>query len=221
VRYSLDSRFEVDLVISRLSYLSSWVTPAELKAAIEDARSALAGAPRAVPQTRSAAAFGGATRGSPLTGGTAQTGDTPRPFVERGGLSASSTQSAAQQSTQQVQQIVQPVIAARPSLTLQELQEAAVQALSANNTAVSSALSQTTNWKLDGDTITADIESAFLFQQLAKENAVIAALIYDLWGRHVRFTVHKSEESVAVEKTYPERVEFLRRHFKGTVSEES
>ncbi|MDR1785218.1 MAG: hypothetical protein LBR23_01955, partial [Spirochaetaceae bacterium] len=39
----LDPRFEVDLAVTRLSYLSSWVTPGELKAAIEEVRAALGG----------------------------------------------------------------------------------------------------------------------------------------------------------------------------------
>jgi DNA polymerase-3 subunit gamma/tau len=65
-RFSLDPRFELDLAVSRIAYLSSWVTPGQLKTAIDDTRKLLAGAPQE---------------------------NKPLPFAERGGFP---TQSAAQ-----------------------------------------------------------------------------------------------------------------------------
>ena len=44
IRYSVSPRFELETAVSKLTWLSKWVSPAELKEAIEDARSVL-GAP--------------------------------------------------------------------------------------------------------------------------------------------------------------------------------
>ena len=41
IRYSLSPRFELETAISKLCWLNKWVSPLELRAAVEDARSAL------------------------------------------------------------------------------------------------------------------------------------------------------------------------------------
>ncbi|MDR1025374.1 MAG: DNA polymerase III subunit gamma/tau [Treponema sp.] len=43
IKYSVSPRFELETVVSKLSWLKSWVPPAELRAAVEDARRALGG----------------------------------------------------------------------------------------------------------------------------------------------------------------------------------
>ena len=47
IRYSLSPRYELELAFSRLSWLSQYVSPAEVKAAIDKAQHLLAGAPAA------------------------------------------------------------------------------------------------------------------------------------------------------------------------------
>jgi DNA polymerase-3 subunit gamma/tau len=41
IRYSVSPRFEVETLVSKLSWLKSWIPPAELKTAVEEARRAL------------------------------------------------------------------------------------------------------------------------------------------------------------------------------------
>ena len=50
IRYSLSPRYELELAFSRLSWLSDYVSPVEVKAAIDRARALLQGAPEPVPQ---------------------------------------------------------------------------------------------------------------------------------------------------------------------------
>ena len=50
IRYSLSPRYELELAFSRLSWLSDYVSPVEVKAAIDRARALLQGAPQPVPQ---------------------------------------------------------------------------------------------------------------------------------------------------------------------------
>jgi DNA polymerase-3 subunit gamma/tau len=49
IKYSVSPRFEVETVVSKLSWLKNWVPPAELKAAVEEARHALGGGNRDRP----------------------------------------------------------------------------------------------------------------------------------------------------------------------------
>jgi DNA polymerase-3 subunit gamma/tau len=45
IRYSLSPRFELETAVSKLCWLDKWISPAELRNAVEAARSILAGAP--------------------------------------------------------------------------------------------------------------------------------------------------------------------------------
>jgi DNA polymerase-3 subunit gamma/tau len=53
IRYSLSPRFELELAVSKLCLLDRWISPAELREAVEAAREALAGrvVPAAPPET--------------------------------------------------------------------------------------------------------------------------------------------------------------------------
>jgi DNA polymerase-3 subunit gamma/tau len=68
IRYSVSPRFELETVVSKLSWLSRWVSPPELKAALDNAQSALSGQ---VAHNNQAASVGGQGRVS-------------RPFAEGG-----------------------------------------------------------------------------------------------------------------------------------------
>lgn len=50
IRYSLSPRYELDLLFSRMCWLCDYVSPAEVKKAIDAAQSLLAGAPASAPQ---------------------------------------------------------------------------------------------------------------------------------------------------------------------------
>ncbi|MFA6856575.1 MAG: DNA polymerase III subunit gamma/tau [Treponema sp.] len=52
IRYSLSPRYELELAFSRLCWLSQYVSPAEVKAAIDSAHALLSGTAAAVPQTK-------------------------------------------------------------------------------------------------------------------------------------------------------------------------
>ncbi|MDR2479342.1 MAG: hypothetical protein LBD48_08530, partial [Treponema sp.] len=67
IRYSVSPRFELETAVSKLSWLSQWITPVELKALLEQARGALhaAGAPADTAITSG----GGGGAGRPLAEG--------------------------------------------------------------------------------------------------------------------------------------------------------
>ena len=229
VRYSLEPRFELELAVSRIAYLASWVSPVELKAAIEDARAALS------PARDGAGQFGGARPG-------AQTGGGGRPFVERGGPNAGFERSAARQfqpaqtesapasardfGFRHSEQTPERAITPNPLLTAQELREAVLKVLSTRSAVLSSALTQTSDWVFEADAVVARAETGFLVQQLAKDSQTIASCIKEVWGKDARFVVRKVEvenengKNAGGEKKLPELVEWYRTTYKGTVMEE-
>jgi len=71
IRYSVSPRFELETVVSKLSWLDKWVSPAELRAAIEGAQAVLRG-------NAAAGAQGG------LSGPFVQGGSSPRPGEDKG-----------------------------------------------------------------------------------------------------------------------------------------
>jgi DNA polymerase-3 subunit gamma/tau len=80
IRYSVSPRFELETVIAKLSWLSCWVTPAELKAAMEKAQNALGGP---------ASAKGGLSRPLAQGAGEAPGGGPPQPARhDHGGASS-------------------------------------------------------------------------------------------------------------------------------------
>ncbi|MDR1107194.1 MAG: DNA polymerase III subunit gamma/tau [Treponema sp.] len=79
IRYSVSPRFELETVISKLSWLDRWIPPPELKAAVEEARTALglkdmAARPAAFPE-KSAGAGETAGQNPPLPGETGTEGE--------------------------------------------------------------------------------------------------------------------------------------------------
>ena len=71
VRYSISPRFELETVVSKLAWLTHWVSPPELAAAVNAARGVLAGQPGAqVSHNEHSAARGDTAR--PLAGGGAR-----------------------------------------------------------------------------------------------------------------------------------------------------
>jgi DNA polymerase-3 subunit gamma/tau len=228
VRYSLEPRFELELAVSRIAYLASWVSPVELKAAIEDARAAMGPV-----RGGGAAQFTGAQQ-SGFAGGGA------RPFVERGGQNAGFEWSAARQfqpaqtenapqsardfGVRRNEQAAMRQITANPSLPVRELREEVLKVLSTRSAVLSSALAQTSDWVFETDTVIARAETGFLVQQLAKDSQTIASCIKDVWGKDARFVVRKieveNEKNTGGEKKLPELVEWYRTTYKGTVMEE-
>jgi DNA polymerase-3 subunit gamma/tau len=59
LRYSLSPRFELETAVSKLCWLDRWISPQELRAAVESARSALGSAPAASPERDAASRTAG------------------------------------------------------------------------------------------------------------------------------------------------------------------
>ncbi|MBO4546481.1 MAG: hypothetical protein J5700_02770, partial [Treponema sp.] len=201
IRYSLSPRYEIDLAFSRLCWLKEYVSPSEVKVAIDQARSLLASAP--------AANAGGGTGQAPY-GGTpsgfsdgAETGfsGAPKEFHF-----ASLEQSAPQQVTQMPQDA-------------DLIKDALISSLSLEDESLASLLKNTGEWTFDGQKICAQISDAFQKTRIESKVASIKARAKQLWGRDVLFEVLVCAEQAPVEERVqiPAEVETLVKVFKGEI----
>ena len=201
IRYSLSPRYEIDLAFSRLCWLKEYVSPSEVKVAIDQARSLLASAP--------AASAGGGTGQAPY-GGTpsgfsdgAETGfsGAPKEFHF-----ASLEQSAPQQVTQMPQDA-------------DLIKDALISSLSLEDESLASLLKNTGEWTFDGQKICAQISDAFQKTRIESKVASIKARAKQLWGRDVLFEVLVCAEQAPVEERVqiPQEVETLVKVFKGEI----
>jgi DNA polymerase-3 subunit gamma/tau len=92
IRYSLSPRFELETAVSKLCWLDKWVSPVELRAAVEAARSVLDGQPAfgrssasggSIPGNFPQGADHGASRVTPT--GNAEGSNSPGTFLDRPG----------------------------------------------------------------------------------------------------------------------------------------
>ena len=68
IRYSLSPRYEIDLAFSRLCWLKEYVSPSEVKVAVDQARSLLGAAPAASAPATNAPSFNAAENVPPAGG---------------------------------------------------------------------------------------------------------------------------------------------------------
>ncbi|MDR3312369.1 MAG: DNA polymerase III subunit gamma/tau [Spirochaetaceae bacterium] len=201
VRYSLNPRSEVELGVSRLCTLSSWVSAPELRAAIEQAKKAL---------RQDTASFSG--------------GEFPDQNVPPPGGRAPETPGTRPWRSTNTSPVDAPPPAANPNLSPDELKAAALQELSRTNRNLTAAsLAKTSAWQIDGAVVRMETDSEFLAQQVGKDGAPVSQILSALLGRQVaarcvRPAGEKSAPPVAApDDALLPQAEMVLRMFKGTV----
>jgi DNA polymerase-3 subunit gamma/tau len=199
VRYSLNPRYEVDLAVSRLCWLSSWVSAGEVKAAIDDAKNLLLGAgavPLGQAMVQAPANF---QRQYPATIPSASAAIPPAPAA--------------------------PLIA-NPDLSVEELRALALSRMEESREMTAAVLSQTSAWTASPDraVISMLADSEFVVKQVVKDAAYIADLLTALWGHKTGIEIKgksaSAEEASEMPKTIPLQAEIVCKVFKGSILEE-
>jgi DNA polymerase-3 subunit gamma/tau len=223
IRYSLNPRAEVDLAVSRLCWLFTWVSPAELKTAIEKARQVLcAGNEQSTPSISAGAAKSLTTRllsTEPSVASDKGISDRNNPFPF-GLADAKFSQPSVSTRYGQISK-AQETVHANPALTLEQLRETAVAQLSNSHAMLAAALSQTRQWAFDDNIVSVGVESDLSLQQLTAHGTDVSRLFTSLWGKETRFIAVKAEAArhTAKKKLMSPDTEMLCRVFKGTVVE--
>jgi DNA polymerase III subunit gamma/tau len=215
IRYSLNPRYELELVFSRLCWLDQYASPAEVKTAVDRARQLLAGAAgtpgtpgmQTVPASMPAATPAAVRQSSvPVFRALSAEQDQPpppRPFESGGAVPP--------------EQAAAPAV---PADTGSDLRTRAIAGLTANDALLAASLMQTGTWERNGDTITAPIESAFQQIQLESQSARLSEYLTKLSGQKTIFHVVGKSSSAAknADTNAPPPVQLLCRIFKGSIT---
>ncbi|MCR5046307.1 MAG: DNA polymerase III subunit gamma/tau [Treponema sp.] len=232
IRYSLSPRYEIDLAFSRLCWLKEYVSPSEVKVAVDQARSLLAGAP-----VQASPASGGSFGTNPPGGNPpgfnygAENGQSgaPKEFHFAPLVSARKTEApsfSGQGDFQEETQNFEPPVEqddspkAMPS-NLQEAKEelAAAIGLKDDDGALASLVKYTDDWSFDGQKISARISDAFQKSRIDEKLGTIQNRALALWGKRIlfEFYVPVEEKSHDAPVETPKEVDLLVKVFKGEI----
>lgn len=236
IRYSLSPRYELELAFSRLSWLSQYVSPAEVKVAIDKTKAVLlqnaqpqmqsqpqkprifiSPEPEVAPQAGNRSFSNGGAE--PPNQAAAQSVENFSSFENYApeGSYAPDDMGFSQQETSVPEQNPQPAEFVRD---MQALKKTILSELSkSEKTAIlATTLIQTAEWVLDGNTVKTTVASNFTQSQLQKQAAQISAIISQYYGENLQFSV--SIKQAAKENNLenaPYEVQLLCSIFRGQI----
>ena len=236
IRYSLSPRYEIDLAFSRLCWLGEYVSPAEVKQAVDKARALLESPPQNATQAQ------GGTQQS-FSGGAenAQSG-APKEFhfaplrfsqelnsanlaeansilqnsnSENSGEQNFSEQDSARQNTQENS----PRQGFAQDAPIDDsLRGKAIAALLVDDEVSASLLKNTKNWRASGETILAEVSDEFQKNQIDAKIQIINKAVSAAFGENYFFQARVAAASEQNSQTeIPQVVNTLCKVFKGTI----
>lgn len=246
VRYSLSPRYEIELAFSKLCWLKGYVSPAEIKKAVDSAQSLLLktensaqgiSAPNHSPQQGNPpiATFNALSKTSGGDSAYSNRTETPHehssPFYNGGALPPKTKEAEPE--------VPSPVFSAQvetdgtaagkqadADTALENVFQGSMEAVKAKVIAmtaiddafISTGLLQTGDWILNNGTVQTTIESAFQKSQLEAKSADIAEYISIILGQNVSFSVTQAQtKPEPVRQEIPEQVNIIAKTFKGTI----
>ncbi|MBR5097535.1 MAG: DNA polymerase III subunit gamma/tau [Treponema sp.] len=219
IRYSLSPRYEIDLAFSRLCWLKEYVSPSEVKVAIDQARSLLASAPA-----------GGTPGGNPPgfnQGAENGQSGAPKEFHFASLEQFSARDDAPQQFDAppfEPEAFSAPAPAAPAAPTEMPtdpdlIKDALISSFSLEDESLASLLKNTGEWTFDGQKICAIIFDAFQKTRIEGKTQALKARMRQLWGKDVLFEVRVVAQEVEEKKEVkiPDEVNLFVKVFKGEI----
>ncbi|MFI3257950.1 MAG: DNA polymerase III subunit gamma/tau [Spirochaetales bacterium] len=188
IRYSLSPRFEAELAVFRLCWLSSWVSTGDVKNAIEKAKQALA---NGIVVSDSPHESTQSHEQKNINHVQPDYADTPIP---------ENNVAVEDKNTEQHTQIS---MSDKPA-SLDELKDIIVESMRKTKILLSSSLKQSFDWHIENDNLSVSVETHFLQKQLESERAYIAGIIKEAWGKPVNLMIKLHE--ISAEQNKPEAV---------------
>lgn len=242
IRYSVSPRYELELAISRLCWLTSYVSVTEVKTAIDQAKALLLQGQNLIQQ-------------NPGSQNSSLIQENPNmqkkegfshPFFNSGYQQEESNSVTAEQnhlqsepnfsqqnhsisessSFRQFHQVEEnqeisekKIIQARPELSLEEVKIETIKELELNNPFMSSLLMQSSNWVFNNNSIQMQVETLYVKKQLETNRKEISTIISSIWGRTVSINpeLKVAEKTVEKHETLPEVIQILCEDFRGEV----
>ena len=236
IRYSLSPRYEIDLAFNRLCWLGEYVSPAEVKQAVDKARALLESPPQNATQAQ------GGTQQS-FSGGAenAQSG-APKEFhfaplrfsqelnsknlaeensiLQNSNSKNSDEQNFSEQDSarQNPQENSSRQEFAQDAPIDDSLRGKAIAALLVDDEVSASLLKNTKNWRASGETILAEVSDEFQKNQIDAKIQIINKAVSAAFGGNYSFQARVAAASEQNSQTeIPQVVNTLCKVFKGTV----
>lgn len=230
IRYSLNQRYEMELAVSRLAWLKEYVSPAEVKKALDGIKPLLAksaAAASAVPAASQQMTANAVTAQGGSSGPEGQVpgggiGWTP-PFPDGGAeppvnksaaaaqpmtLPGATSRSAAVSEDRQPHPSREEPVQAAPAAVTQEvpldadrLFQAMLQEFSATDGLLSATLSESTEHVIEGGRYLVTVTSPFAQMQLRTRAQDVSAYLAKATGRPLAFDVRLHEQAAEPQKT--------------------
>jgi len=206
IRYSLSPRYEIDLAFSRLCWLKEYVSPSEVKVAVDQARSLLGAAPASAPAAASAPQMH--FKLPTESGNENPPGGNPPGFNQGAeiGIGGAPKEFHSAPVTQMPDDVDQ-------------IRDALITSLSLEDEALASLLKNTSDWALDGQKILARIPDAFQKSRIDAKLQSLKNKARQLWGKDIAFDVQVQELERQPEQAVqiPKEVDMLVKVFKGEI----
>ena len=232
IRYSLSPRYEIDLAFSRLCWLGEYVSPAEVKQAVDKARALLESPPQNATQTQ------GGTQQSFSDGAENAQSGAPKEFhfaplrfsQELNSENLAEANSIRQNSNsensgeqnfsekQNPQENSPRQEFAQDAPIDDSLRGKAIAALLVDDEVSASLLKNTKNWRASGETILAEVSDEFQKNQIDAKIQIINKAVSAAFGGNYFFQARVAATSEQNSQTeIPQVVNTLCKVFKGTV----
>lgn len=221
VRYSLNQRFELELAISRLCWLSSYVSVVEVKKAIESAKALLGSAPKTSLQQNGTDETVGSSPVRPpipqfsalkdIEGGKPPFQYSGHQLEKEEPLTDSSSEIAEKNSNVEHINI--------ENLDVDALRDAVIQNFSISNTLLATALMQTEGWSCVDKVLTIGVKTEFQKAQMTRDMPTIRDELKHLTDSNFQIVIDLIEEPLVEEDkvdTRPELVKIICDTFCGT-----
>lgn len=244
LRFSIDQRYELELAVSRLSWLSDYVSPADLKNAFDAAQNLISGrganieAARPLPHCEES-----------------QPKESPRPFDNAGSLTEQFKAVLRRDNklagfTEKKNEEKQPVSNNVPSdnvsfekkdeaqetvlqtvrsvenafNNVEELKEPLIEALLEKSGILSSAVGQSKDWILKEDSLTLFARSSFDYTLIQKQKDTVIDSIFEITGKKIKLILKEyippqPENKVEEMVKEPEKIRTITDVFMGKIVE--
>ncbi|UTC83378.1 DNA polymerase III subunit gamma/tau [Treponema denticola] len=244
LRFSIDQRYELELAVSRLSWLGDYVSPADLKTAFDAAKSLISSRRTDVETAR------------PLPHREeSRTKESPRPFDNAGSLTeqfkavlrrdnkldgftekkneekqpvsnnVSSDNVSFEKKDEAQETVLQTVRSVENAFNnVEELKEPLIEALLEKSGILSSAVGQSKDWILKEDSLTLFARSSFDYTLIQKQKDTVIDSIFEITGKKIKLILKEyipPQPENKVEETVkePEKIRTITDVFMGKIVE--
>ncbi len=215
LRYSLNQRFELELMLSRLSVLTAYLGPKELLDEVTELRAKLINGETSVEILEAEA---------PQRAPTVVPGPDIDSDVPDASAGADKSAASERESTSIAADAIRKIAAVADGEVSSDLREAIMVSIRKKHLTLASSLEKVTSWRIDGDSLVLICGSSYDAANIRREQQKMLEAVTTALGRPIRIELiagHETDKSVKKENATDEGVEMIRRVFRGEIVDDA